>query len=448
MKKFLLFLVLPAIILPVTAQQSMAPRAVKQQSRHLHFERQPNMQHKPLRPEMLLAPARLKAAGHLNVLDSLVESVFVPATTSWEQDFKALYIFDDNGLITEYRAEEWDSDLDRFEQTDYETYAYDEQGNLVLYIDFDLDDSGTNFFGEYKVEYTYDNGLLMQTLESGKDAPGESWYTIWRTDYSYNNNNQPIGTREYINLTGWSETWRTEYVYDDEGKLITFFDYDDNDDLPSGWEYAWREEYTYDFEGHLDIYEESEWETDFNQWFPTDREEYNILSNGDVQSYTDYDWDEAGEEWIPNWMGEYTYNPDIPYEDLALPWFFHDDFPNYFNHMMTRYINSDYVGGDWIPNYMGDYYFTLNNSTGLITSQQEEILLYPNPASTTLYLPAGVYPDIRQVEAYDLTGKRVLTEKLDNRSSIEVGHLEKGIYFFRLLDAGDRTIFSEKVILQ
>ncbi|MGW8315481.1 MAG: T9SS type A sorting domain-containing protein [Bacteroidales bacterium] len=446
MKKFLLLFVLPAITLPLAAQQSMAPDAMRHQRRHIIIKDPVSPHRKPLRPEMRLSPTHLKAAGQLNVLDSLVESIFVPASSSWAPDFKAFYTFDDNGLITEYREEGWNNDSRRFEQTDYETYEYDEQGNLVVYIDYDQ--YGTNFYSRYKIEYTYDNGMLMETLESGKDTPEDSWYTIWRTDYSYNDNNQISGTREYINNNGWKESWRTEYVYDGEGRLITYYDYNDNADLPSGWEYAWREEYTYDFEGHLDIYEESEWDPDFNQWFPTDREEYNIFSNGDVQSYTDFDWDDAGEEWIPNAMGEYTYNPDIPYEELALPWFFHDDVPNYFNHMMTRYIFTDYAGGDWVPSYMGDYYFTLSSSTGLTTSKQEGLLLYPNPASTTLYIPAGAYPDIRRVEAYDPTGKRVLSIRVPQQQSIRVDQLDQGIYFFRLLDASDQVIITEKIFLQ
>jgi len=447
MKKFLLLIVITALVSPVTAQRTRAPEAMKHHSRHMQIENPDKLHGKPLRPDLQMSSPALKAAGHLTVLDSQVYFVFNPVTESFDPDWKAFYTFNEDGLLTEYSEEEWMEESGSFKQTDYETNEYDEQGNLLVYIDYDLDETGTSFFGEYKVEYTYDNGRLIQTLESGKDAPGESWYTIWRTDYQYNGNNQVAGTREYVNLTGWSETWRTEYVYDEEGRLVTYFDYDDNADLPSGWEYAWREEYTYDFEGQLDVYEESEWEPDFNQWFPTDREEYNILANGDVLSYTDFDWDEAGEEWVPNWMGEYSYNPDIPYEELALPWFFHDDFPNYFNHLMTGYVNYTYTEGGWVLDSRGTYYFTLSGSTGLSPKNTaEDLILYPNPASNTIYLPAS--SDIARVEAFDLTGKKVYSEKIPQQNAIQIDHLSDGVYFFRLLNRNEEIISSQKIILK
>lgn len=414
----------------------------------MHIEATEDREHRFFGPELPVNRHHLKAAGHLTVLDSLVQTEYDPSASSWDPDFKAFYTFDENGLLTEYREEVWNSESESFEQTDYETNTYDEQGNLAVFIDYDLDDSGTDFYSRLMIEYTWEDGRLAESLESGKDAPGESWYNIWRTEYSYNESGQLTGTREYILLIGWKETWRTEYVYDDEGNLITYYDYDDNEDLPSGWEYAWKEEYTYNDEHHLSLYEEFEWSTDFNQWIPSDREEYTILSNGDVESYTDFDWDEAGEEWVPSWRGEYTYNPEIPYEELALPWFFHDDFPNYFNHMMTRYTNYDYEGGDWVLDSRGDYHFTLSSATGLFDKSPEEGILYPNPATSILYLPATISRDTERMDVYDLTGKMVHTERVKNHHAMKVDHLGKGIYFFSCINAEGQIILSQKIILE
>lgn len=448
MKKILLLFVLPLIILPTKAQHQTGPDELKHRRVHRDIENSNLLHRQAYHPGKSHTFHHQKASGHLNVLDSLVFTVYNQANSSWDPDFKSYYSFNDSGLITSYREVEWNNASSSWDSVDLELYEYDEAGNMIIFTDFDPSESGTDWEVDYMIVYAYEDGRLTESVESEMDNSDESLYPIWRIVYQYDENGRVRGTLEYIYTIGWQESWRTESVYDEAGNLISYIDFDDNEDLSSGWEFAWKEEFSYNDEEHLSLYLESEWDPDSEQWLPSDREEYTILSNGDVESYTDFDWDEGTGEWVPSFKGEYTYNPAINYEELALPWFFHDDIPNFFNHMMTNFTNYDYEGENWVMDSKGDYHFTLSGSTDITSEEREPLILFPNPASSVLYLPSGPESDIQRVEVYNLAGKMVLSENVTHRRSIRVDKLNKGMYLFRLINSENRIITSEKVILK
>jgi C1A family cysteine protease len=98
------------------------------------------------------------------------------------------------------------------------------------------------------------------------------------------------------------------------------------------------------------------------------------------------------------------------------------------------------LNGDDIAIFSKKIYITQDFTTGIDESTKvESLLLYPNPASTELYLK-GL--DARQIATCsiticDITGRVLKKEPLKNNSKIDVSGLLKGLYFLKI--TGDRN---------
>lgn len=75
-----------------------------------------------------------------------------------------------------------------------------------------------------------------------------------------------------------------------------------------------------------------------------------------------------------------------------------------------------------------------------ISNKSNNISLYPNPASTTLYIETK--EDILQVEIYSINGIRQPIEFEKNSSSIQIANLPTGLYLLRVLYNNGLTSFQ------
>lgn len=86
-------------------------------------------------------------------------------------------------------------------------------------------------------------------------------------------------------------------------------------------------------------------------------------------------------------------------------------------------------------------YRTISVGTEELSLEEANLLVYPNPANSTLFIASE---DIKQIEVYNLTGKLVKTEFNTNR--IEVSNLPNGLYVFRLSTSSGKT--NKTVLIQ
>jgi len=92
-----------------------------------------------------------------------------------------------------------------------------------------------------------------------------------------------------------------------------------------------------------------------------------------------------------------------------------------------------------IPGYDYDLYLIKTDENGLVTSINEEreindvnILVSPNPCTNKI----AFNNDLSLIKIFNQSGQMVLSyENYSNLNSINVGHFEPGIYFYRVLDA-------------
>lgn len=71
------------------------------------------------------------------------------------------------------------------------------------------------------------------------------------------------------------------------------------------------------------------------------------------------------------------------------------------------------------------------------------ILVYPNPASTHFFIKGA--DEIQQVDLFTLSGQRVISSRLDAQGSIDVSHLNNGMYILKI-DAGTNQVFQQVMI--
>jgi hypothetical protein len=81
--------------------------------------------------------------------------------------------------------------------------------------------------------------------------------------------------------------------------------------------------------------------------------------------------------------------------------------------------------------------------TGIIqVVENDDIRIYPNPASNSLTIHHGMYQQLASVRVYDMFGKKTLDQTLDNDNStqtFDITGLPKGIYSIEIC-AGEKSL--------
>jgi len=86
-------------------------------------------------------------------------------------------------------------------------------------------------------------------------------------------------------------------------------------------------------------------------------------------------------------------------------------------------------------------YRTISVGTDELSMKEEDLLVYPNPANSNVFIGST---DIKQIEIYNITGELVAAEFNTNR--MEVSNLPNGLYVFRLTSSTGKT--NKTVIIQ
>ncbi len=86
-------------------------------------------------------------------------------------------------------------------------------------------------------------------------------------------------------------------------------------------------------------------------------------------------------------------------------------------------------------------YRTISVGTEELIVEEDNLLVYPNPANATLFIASN---DLKQIEVYNMTGELVSAEFNTNR--MEVSNLPNGLYVFRLTTSTGKT--NKTVLIQ
>ncbi len=81
------------------------------------------------------------------------------------------------------------------------------------------------------------------------------------------------------------------------------------------------------------------------------------------------------------------------------------------------------------------------------TVLEHGLSIYPNPASTTVYI-ANKNTHTLQVTLYSAVGQKVWSGAMTKDLAIPVGHLSKGMYYLQVMDTNNGAIVAKPVTVQ
>lgn len=407
------------------------------------------------------------------------ENYWFPIYHAYEMWYKTTYEYDSDGelvLCTELLTK--DEEIDDWYFINKVEYEYNDNDYVSVETHLDWEESTNTWVFEKRFEYTYDNsGNRLSEIWSHWDEGLNQWIYFIKEESEYNSNGILITFTEsrWNEDREWQYWYKTEYTFDVNGNQTLLLN-NEWDIESSEWEYDYKDEYSYDDSGNLILYIYSRWAFG-SQWIYNSKEEFTYDSNGYILSHIDYAWGwyGGGDEWVARWKKEYIFDNVgniILYEEyhMELPdliWVnflkmeyeydmetFIDDvlyqqnaFESVYNYnydlvnVPIKYKEYTDDNGTWELRNEKSFYY----SHPFLNIPDDDVIVYPNPASD-FFLFAAKYPmDIKTIELYDLNGKEALRQNGPN-NRIDVSHLSSGVYLYKIYSSDE--VFSGKVVVR
>ena len=402
------------------------------------------------------SPGALKIASGSNVrLDSILYRTYGDSAI----EVKDSYLYDSDGRNTHAIYSTMDTVQRTWEKYSETIYSYDESDRITSEEFYELDEIH-GFKPLYKYYYSFTSGNKLDTVVFQEYSSSlDQLVNRSKEIYIYIND-----TLKYLNDYGWENSgWvyigRLAYTYDESGQIVTEIlnDKDINGDGIVTTDDWIKKIYTYDQDSNLINKITQAWDNDKNDWKsnrnyiytyndnnqqltsklylidPSDESETLVYDdewiyddNGNTTDYIFREKEEDSDEW---YMDKRDYNYDL--SDLSsnycmpfLDWLS-------INNKLIDMSYSFFENGEWDTLYLGlcyysDYTPTLieKNRSGIQMIQTSNALKFiwtPNPNSESA-----------SMKLFDITGKKIIEQKIVNGSPIQLDHLKPGIYFYHL----------------
>lgn len=384
----------------------------------------------------------------------------------------------------------WNDSLGVWSKNLRHTYMYDSQGRVSIEVkshwDFD------NWQMTNKLDYAFDNSLLIEVLNSKWD----SFYLLWEKDnrysYTYNNFNKV----EHFLFSIWFSTnsiWKNDSLitneYDAANNISYTYKYKWSI-IADEWENNCKTHYIYDSTGNINSIEYSIWEFDLLLWqkeriqnftyneknelieknqvlqnkFLTgwDKDwkiEYTYYSSGLLKEEIYYKWLINENDWVADYKFFYTYDDRLfinekigyTYDWDVLVWENHFKTQNVYNHNNTTLTTTHYSwkGNNWSPIEKQVFYYPGYNSiTNDLSLENNKV--YPNPANSNLFIDFSteIFSEVN-VMIYNLIGVEQFINKYyvtNSTLEIHLPYIPDGIYILSLTYKD--KVASERILIQ
>jgi len=349
------------------------------------------------------------------------------------------------------------------------SYKYDSNGNILNSI------TQSNSYGIWtnrsKVDYTYSEDYMdWSAIHTTWNSTEQSWQNIWKKTYSQieENRQMDILYSEWSQNNSWTNIWQQAQYYNQAGQLLSYQTIKWNSES-NKWESYWDYNCYYDNEGNLlqtthkafnkeeQIWNDK-WECiqDYQSGqliseqiidYDHKTDEWNNLKNTSI-SYTDNkiiktkdNWNDDQNAWKQNMrltetqdaagrtteiQRDYWNENNSTWQSQRLDLVLYND-QNIKTSEETLYW--DNASSSW-SNYFKKVYFYSEISIPKeeeIIPQAKELVLYPNPAKTDIYLKFN--GEAKQLRIYKMNGTLVMQiESPINGQPINVSTLKKGVY--------------------
>ncbi|MFH1121245.1 MAG: T9SS type A sorting domain-containing protein [Bacteroidota bacterium] len=341
------------------------------------------------------------------------ESYYNPESGNYEPDGKWVYSYAGNNMV-ELLMSYWDSDIGQWEDVYRNNYAYNPDGTLSTVLEYMWD--GESWQPVAKTENTYDAGGNLIT----------ALYYYWNEDTSE-----------------WFVSGKTENSYNANGTIAVSTDFMWDVGMNS-WVGTYREEYTYNGSWQLTVLNYSTWESTGSIWINDYRDEYTYDGNQNITMITGTELIEGN--WYPEYKNEFTYNNTYSYDDLVLPYDFTNE-SGIFNHMITLVVEYEYDGSTFIEIDRSIAEYSEVNITGIPVNTAGTARIFPQPAIGQITFGWDSNLPVLDLTVYDINGKKVMAQAIENKVPVQAGQLAPGLYFYRLT-GNNQTEYTGKLIIR
>lgn len=331
-----------------------------------------------------------------------IKTIIISTVPNWVYDVKKITYDDENRIIkTDYDQEEG-------EYREIHEYSYNEFGLVEhdiqsIYYNHSSIESHEIYIYEYN-----EDGQITDLSHYGYTQNGLGAKAS-HTQYEYENGIHVLSKVFYgYNI---DPDVIINYIYNDQGLCTGIVEYGG---------YHWEElikktVFTYDEDGNRTS--QTVFGYDFNDvWTTLSRNEYVYDSLGNCIT-SDY---EESDGWHTQYA--FSYNPSIPISEIAgimVRW----DFDFTPKNMVLNYNREDLLFGTTA----GPITFHYSSCNGVDETTNNEVLIWPNPASETIHLNIkGLV-----LEVYSLDSKLILSS--DASESIDISGLPNGCYLLRAI---------------
>lgn len=294
------------------------------------------------------------------------------------------YTYNAEGLLSEELEYEYDG-TGWYLANKY-TYEYDSDGHIVLSVGYWYFQYEEEWLPESKMTWEYEGGLLRSDVFYYYDEGLQDWSLNMRNDYTYNTQGLCILTLTSYWEGEWLEGYKYEYEYDEVGNrilAITSCHYD-----LEGWTYSERTEYSYDI-------------------------------NRNCIGRSIYTYIPEMEEWEFGGITVIVYDLSVPVSNTAGIFMVWDDELSIYNKALGWQLEFE------DETMTVDLYYS--GCVGLNETSENQVNIWPNPASETLNLNAE---GLQQVEIFSMDGK--LVKRVENGfETVNVSALSTGCYMLK-----------------
>lgn len=407
--------------------------------------------------EKALLTGRLK-------LDSTLSEVLDPEESVWKPGSKESFQYDAQGNNFLYTYYLWDGNLNLWVGNERTAFEFDAAGNITRVTQFLWDIEGGTWTGFYKVEsswengllkterqyywdeslaqwksngvntYQYEDGLMVSAEFSEGDANSDgiiNYLDRTKTGYFYDDHQNLMRETVYVMIADdnqWIESWKAEYARTENPKSMSSVTFHWNKDAGQ-WIPLYKTEESYDQSGKMVLSRFSFYDSSSGTWLISFQDDYSYDGNGDLISMisSDADYETGILSPVDKW--EYSYDVAHLWLDLILPYGYPLD---YFKHKVTGFKLFVYREDQWVEEERGNVYYSALDASGIRESQTPKIRIFPNPSSGLLMI-SGLPPcEPATIDFIDASGKQVSGFRITANSPVPVDHLPAGTYIYRL----------------
>ena len=98
----------------------------------------------------------------------------------------------------------------------------------------------------------------------------------------------------------------------------------------------------------------------------------------------------------------------------------------------------------WELQYGGDYYYSPPKINSITETTIGQLSVYPNPFTNSITFSLAHNNSKFIIEIYDIQGRRILSKSVTNHETINLEHLDTGVYVYSI--NVDGSIIKGKII--